>query len=233
MTNELSVDLQTDPASSERGTARFARQVARDLLTIDAVRFSPSEPFTWSSGLRAPIYCDNRLTLGHPPVRHRITSGFASLITQDELRPELIAGTATAGIPYAAWLAETLDLPMAYVRSGAKEHGRGRRIEGHVASGQRVVLVEDLVSTGGSAASAAQALQEAGGEVQAVLAIFSYGLEAATERFSDAPFPLRTLTDFPTLLDVAAETGTLNETARRTLQQWQADPEAWSKEHGS
>lgn len=230
MTNEVSADLQADPDST--GQEANARQVARDLLAIDAVRFSPSEPFTWSSGLRAPIYCDNRLTLGHPPVRRRITAGFASLI-EGELRPELIAGTATAGIPYAAWLAETLDLSMAYVRSGAKEHGRGRRIEGPVTPGQRAVLVEDLISTGGSAASAAQALQEAGSEVQAVLAIFSYGLEAATERFASASFPLYTLTDFPTLLDVAAETGALDETARQILQQWQADPEAWSKEHQS
>lgn len=205
------------------------RRVARDLLRIGAVRLAPEEPFTWSSGLRAPIYCDNRLALAHPDVRSRIAGGFAELVREHDLQPDLVAGTATAGIPHAAWLSDRLDLPMAYVRSEAKEHGRGRRVEGEPRSEQRAVLVEDLVSTGGSALDAAQGLQKENVDVRAVLAIFSYGLNESEERFADASFPLLTLTDFEALLDTARDTGALDDDALASLRRWRDDPQGWSE----
>jgi orotate phosphoribosyltransferase len=209
----------------------LARALAADLLAIEAVLLRPDDPFTWASGLRAPIYCDNRLTLAHPPVRTRITDGFRQTLVRAGLAPDVVAGTATAGIPHAAWLAGRLGAPMAYVRGAAKGHGRENRIEGRVAAGDAVVLVEDLVSTGGSALDAVAALREAGAAVAAVVAIFSYGFDAAHARFADAGVPLHVLTTFPTLVDVAADAGALDPDARRTLARWHADPKAWSDEH--
>lgn len=205
-------------------------KIAADLLSIGAVLFRPEEPFTWSSGLRTPIYCDNRLTMAHPPVRRRIAHGFARLVEQYDLAPDIIVGTATAGIPHAAWLAERLDLPMAYVRGGRKAHGRENRIEGRVEEGQRAVVVEDLVSTGGSAWDAVEALREVQAEVAAVLAIFSYGLEEANRRFAPAAPPLYTLTDLETLLAVARQEGRLDDRALETLRDWRQDPETWSEQ---
>lgn len=190
----------------------------------------PEAPFTWSSGLRAPVYCDNRLTLAHPPLRRRIAEGFARIVRGEDWRPDLIAGTATAGIPHAAWLAERLDRPMAYVRSQAKGHGRENRIEGRVERGQRVVVIDDLISTGGSALSAVEALRQAGANVLAVAAIFSYGLDEARRRFSGADVPLRTLTDFSTLLKAAEAEDHLPPDALDALRAWRRDPEAWSAE---
>lgn len=205
-----------------------ARQLATHLLDIEAVLLRPEAPFTWASGLQSPIYCDNRLTMAHPPVRRAIRDGFAARIAAHDLSAEVIAGTATAGIPHAAWLAEALDAPMAYIRSSAKGHGRKNQIEGHIAPGQHVVVIEDLVSTGGSALDAVAAVRAAGAEVAAVLAIFSYGLDAATEAFADANVSLHTLTDFPTLLEVAVERGGLSEDELSTLEAWRRNPEAWS-----
>lgn len=213
--------------------ANDARWLAEHLLTIGAVVLSPDQPFTWASGLRAPIYCDNRLTLSFPEVRRAIASGFASHIEAQGLKPDVIAGTATAGIPHAAWLAERLTLPMVYVRSRPKAHGKGNQIEGWLEARQRVVLVEDLISTGGSSLEAVQALREAEAEVVAVLGIFSYGLPVAAQRFADASVPLYTLTDFPTLLAVAAETGYLKPEAVDQLRTWNQDPEAWSEAHAA
>jgi orotate phosphoribosyltransferase len=205
-----------------------ARVLATDLLDIGAVLLRPDAPFTWASGLVAPIYCDNRLTLAHPPVRRRIASGFAETLAREGLAPEVVAGTATAGIPHAAWLAERLDRPMAYVRGAAKGHGRQNRIEGQVDDGQRVVLVEDLISTGGSSMAAVEALREAGATVEAVLAIFSYAFDAAHARFAEAGVPLHVLTTFPALVAVAAERGDLSDADRATLARWRANPEGWS-----
>jgi orotate phosphoribosyltransferase len=210
------------------------RRLAAELLRIGAVSLRPDQPFTWASGLKSPIYCDNRLTLSYPDVRRRITEGFAGLIREQGLEPECIVGTATAGIPQAALLAGYMNLPMAYVRSAPKAHGQGRRIEGTVRRGQRVVVIEDLVSTGLSSISVVQALrQEAGADVLAVLAIFTYGLPQAQQAFASASTPLYTLTDYPTLLYMAQEQMSLNSQAVETLKAWQHDPEAWSKKHSA
>ena len=211
---------------------RLGRRLAARLLAIGAVAWSPEAPFTWASGLKAPLYCDNRRSIAYPDVRRLITDGFADAIAQRHLAPEVIAGTATAGIPHAAWLADRLGLPMAYVRSKPKAHGQKRAIEGVIQAGQRVVVIEDLVSTGGSSLAAAEAVQSTGADVVAVLAIFSYGLDQAEAAFADVRPPLVTLTDFPTLLDVAREEGRLDDEMLATLQAWRRDPEGWSGGRG-
>ena len=209
----------------------LARAVASRLLSIGAVTLAPDDPFTWASGLRAPIYCDNRLTMSYPPVRQALTEGFMTRLHEHGLRPEAIVGTATAGIPHAAWLADRLDLPMAYVRSAPKGHGRGNRIEGRVEKGQRVVVVEDLISTGGSSLSVVEALREAGVEVEALLAIFSYGLPGTAERFAEAGVPFHTLTDFDALAAAAEDEGRISAAAAESLQAWRRAPQAWSEAH--
>lgn len=203
----------------------LARRLAADLLALGAVSLSPDAPFTWASGLRAPIYCDNRLTLAFPAVREAIAGGFAEIIRTEQLRPHTIVGTATAGIPHAAWLADRLQLPMAYVRSKPKAHGQSNQIEGRIVAGQRVVVIEDLISTGGSSLAVVEALRAVEAEVAALLAIFSYGLPMAVERFAEANVRVHTLTDFETLLDVAQG---LPDGARATLRAWQVDPQDWS-----
>lgn len=205
------------------------RALAQKLLKIGAISLSPEDPFTWSSGLRAPVYCDMRLTLGYPELRSSITSAFADVVRARKSPVDVVAGTATAGIPQAALLAERLARPMVYVRSKAKGHGRRRRIEGVLRSGSRVVLVEDLVSTGGSALEAAEALGEKGAEVELVVALFSYGLPAATRRFEKAGVPVETLLELPALLEVAEATGELEAEALAQLRAWREDPRAWSE----
>jgi orotate phosphoribosyltransferase len=205
------------------------RTLALDLLDVGAVTLSPEDPFTWSSGLRSPVYCDNRRTLGSPRVRRRIADGFAKILKRSSEAPTLIAGTATAGIPHATLLAARLSLPMSYVRAEAKGHGRETCIEGADPAGARVILIEDLVSTGGSALSAARALADAGADVLGVLAVFSYQLDAATDAFDAAPWPLHVLTGFSTLLDVAASEGELSEEKIETLRRWHRDPEEWDR----
>ena len=218
----------TDPQAAD-----LAQSLANALLDVDAVSLRPHDPFTWSSGLRAPLYCDNRRTLAHPSVRRSIADGFAAVVRRHEWMPLTVAGTATAGIPHAAWLAERLDAPMAYVRSEAKEHGQGRRIEGaRLESGDDVVVVEDLISTGGSALDAVSALRDAGATVRAVLVLFSYGLDAADAAFRDAEVACYVLTTFPVLLGVAQRQHGLSDEARDLLEEWRADPEAWSRKHG-
>lgn len=207
----------------------FASGIADDLLRIGAVSLSPGEPFTWASGMRSPVYCDNRMTLGHPPVRRRITDGFLGLIERHGLEADVIAGTATAGIPHAAWLADRLERPMVYVRSAAKTHGRSRRVEGPLTAGQRVVLVEDLVSTGMSSLAAVDGLTGEGARVSAVLAIFSYGLPDAVRAFEEAGIELHVLTTFDHLLRAATRSGRLDADALRSLRAWHADPVAWSE----
>ena len=209
-----------------------AAAIAHDLLEIGAVALKPDEPFTWASGRKAPVYTDNRLTLAYPAVRARIAEAFAAVVDAETLEPDVIAGTATAGIPHATLLAERLGLPLAYVRSSAKAHGKGNQIEGRVEPGQRVVIVEDLVSTGGSALAAAEAVRAAGAEPVAVVAVFTYGLEAATAAFRDAGLPLYVLTGFDRLAEVAAETGLLPADALGVLRAWREDPAAWSAARG-
>jgi orotate phosphoribosyltransferase len=195
-----------------------ALDCARELVAIGAVevRAEPERWFTWASGRRAPIYCDNRLLMSFPKLRARIADALAQAIRLDFGGAEVVAGTATAGIPHAAWVAERLELPMVYVRAAAKEHGRGRRVEGRALRGERVVLVEDLISTGGSALAAVEALRAEGGRVLGVQAIFSYGLAEAERAFAAAGVPWQALTSFAALLDTLE----LDPDRRRALLEW-------------
>ncbi|STO11663.1 Orotate phosphoribosyltransferase [[Flavobacterium] thermophilum] len=203
--------------------------IAAKLLEIGAVALQPNEPFTWSSGLKSPIYCDNRLTLAYPDVRRTIADGLAELIRTHFPEADLIAGTATAGIPHAAWVSERLELPMCYVRSQAKAHGKGKQIEGKAEPGQRVVVIEDLISTGGSSLAAVRALKEAGCEVLGVAAIFTYGLDKAKQAFAAENLPAYTLTDYDTLIETAVRLGAVSEHDLATLRKWRENPEEWGK----
>lgn len=205
--------------------------IAQRLLEINAVALKPNDPFTWTSGLRSPIYCDNRLTLSYPEVRREIASGLKKLIVENFSDAEVIAGTATAGIPHAAWVSELLDLPMCYVRSKPKGHGKGNQIEGKAEEGQKVVVVEDLISTGGSVITAVQALREAGCEVLGVVSIFTYGLEKGKELLKQADIKSESLTDFPTLVEVAIKREYISENDKENLLSWSKDPSEWSSKY--
>ncbi|MEC1156948.1 orotate phosphoribosyltransferase [Cytobacillus horneckiae] len=205
------------------------KMIAESLLDIKAVALNPKEPFTWSSGLRSPIYCDNRLTLSYPTVRKEIATGLQSLIKEHYPDAEVIAGTATAGIPHAAWVSDLMDLPMCYVRSKAKGHGKGKQIEGKADAGQKVVIVEDLISTGGSAITAVKALKEAGCEVLGIVAIFTYQLEKGNDLLAAEEITAHALSDFDALSVVAKEKGYIDEADFSTLSQWRKDPAEWGK----
>ena len=202
-----------------------SKEIAKMLLEIQAVALGNSQNlFTWASGIRSPIYCDNRLTMAYPQVREAIAEGFATLIKENFLEVEVLVGTATAGIPHAAWTSQKLNLPMAYVRSTAKAHGKGNQIEGKVASGQKVVVIEDLLSTGGSSMKAVKALQEAGAEVLGIVAIFTYGFDQVDQLFASERIPYHTLTSYQILLPLAKEMGLLVESEMSLLEQWSKDP---------
>lgn len=196
------------------------REIARHLLDIGAVELRPQNPFTWASGVKSPIYCDNRLTMSFPKVRKEIAKGLAQQINESYPECEIVAGTATAGIPHAAWVSDLLDLPMVYVRSKAKEHGQGNMIEGKVEPGKKVVVVEDLISKGGSVLQAATALQAAGFEVLGIIAIFTYDLPQSVEAITGAGFTFHTLTDFPSLVDEAVSGGSIQEEDLPMLADW-------------
>ncbi|AQQ53777.1 orotate phosphoribosyltransferase [Planococcus lenghuensis] len=196
------------------------QKIARALLEIGAVELRPDDPFTWSSGLKSPIYCDNRLTMAYPAVRKEIAEGLAELIRTAYPEAEVIAGTATAGIPHAAWVSDLLNLPMVYVRSKPKEHGRGNQIEGKIEAGQKAIIIEDLISKGGSSIQAANALKEAGFEVLGIAAIFTYGLPAATEAIRTAGFEAHTLSDFHALIEEAEKTGRISSEQLAVLTDW-------------
>lgn len=196
------------------------QEIAKLLMEIGAVELRPQNPFTWASGVKSPIYCDNRLTMSFPKVRQEIAKGLASQIQEAYPECEVVAGTATAGIPHAAWVSDLLDLPMVYVRSKAKEHGQGNMIEGKVEVGKKVVVVEDLISKGGSVLQAAKALQAAGFEVLGIVAIFTYDLPQSVEAITDAGFTFHTLTDFPSLVDVAVRAGSIQEEDLPMLADW-------------
>ncbi|GAV12203.1 orotate phosphoribosyltransferase [Paenibacillus jamilae] len=208
-------------------TTNLERTIAQHLLNIQAVALRPNEPFTWTSGMKSPIYCDNRLTMSYPEIRDAIAEGFASLVKQYAPDAEVIAGTATAGIPHAAWVADKLGLPMAYIRDKAKGHGKQNQIEGIIRPGQKVVVIEDLISTGGSSLKAALAVKEAGAEPLAVLAIFSYQLEKATSAFEEAGIPLRTLSNYTALTQTALDHGVIQAEDMDVLQAWRHDPTTW------
>ena len=203
--------------------------IAEKLLEINAVALRPQDPFTWTSGLKSPIYCDNRLTLSYPEVRKEIAKGLQNLILENFPSAEVIAGTATAGIPHAAWVSELMDMPMCYVRSKAKGHGKGNQIEGKVEKSQKVVVVEDLISTGGSVITAVQALREEGCEVLGVVSIFTYGLEKGKELLNEAKIKSISLTDYPTLIEVAMAKGDISEVDHASLISWCNNPSEWSK----
>jgi orotate phosphoribosyltransferase len=205
-------------------------KIAERLLEIEAVALQPNDPFTWASGLRSPIYCDNRLTLSYPAVRKEIAAGLKALIEENFSGVEVIAGTATAGIPHAAWVSDLLDLSMCYVRSKPKGHGKGNQIEGRVSRGQKVVVVEDLISTGGSVITAVEALREAGCEVLGVVSIFTYQLAKGEEKLSEAGIKAVSLTDFTTLSEVAEAKGYIKGEDRETLAAWRVDPAEWGKQ---
>ena len=209
----------------------LARDVASALLSIKAVSLSPDQPFTWASGLHSPIYCDNRITLSDPRTRGLIAEGLATLVTENFTHVDVVAGTATAGIAHAALAADRLGTPMAYVRSAPKDHGKGNQIEGRIEPGSSVVMVEDLISTGGSVIEAAKAVERAGSTVAGVLAIFSYELERGHQAFAQTGWPLFTLSNYPTLIEVAAANQAITPDQLATLKTWSADPQAWSDAH--
>lgn len=206
------------------------KNIAKDLLAIEAVFLSPNEPFTWASGLKSPIYCDNRITMSYPKVRKAIAQGLAEKIKQAFPDVEVIAGTATAGIPHAAWVAEILDLPMVYIRSKAKDHGKGNQIEGRIFEGQKMVVIEDLISTGQSVLEATEAAKREGANVLGVAAIFTYELPAGEENFAKAELPLFTLTNYSVLIETALAEKYIDEAELALLKEWKNNPADWLKQ---
>lgn len=206
-------------------------EIAQSLLEIGAVSLKPEDPYTWSSGMKSPIYCDNRLTLSYPRVRKQLAKGLQDIIEKDFPEVEVVAGTATAGIPHAAWVSDLMNLPMSYVRSNAKGHGKGNQIEGKVEPGQKVVVIEDLISTGGSAISAAEALREAGADVLGVVAIFTYELEKGKQKFLDANLKAVALSDYSALVEMAVKLDKIKEADMVRLTKWRKNPqdESWMK----
>ena len=205
------------------------RTIAKDLLSINAVFLRPEEPFTWASGIKSPVYCDNRLTLTAPIVRNDVENGLAAIIKNNYPDVEVLMGTSTAGIAHAAIVGHLLGLPMGYVRSGNKDHGRGNRIEGKLEKGQKVVVVEDLISTGGSVIEVVDALREAGAEVLGIASIFTYGMQKGLDRLSAANVKNISLTDFDTIAQVAAEIGYIKEEDIKKLIAFRNNPgdESW------
>ena len=203
----------------------LATSVAEALLSIKAVFLRPSDPFTWASGIKSPIYCDNRLTLAVPAIRKIVENGIASVIKAEYPEAEVLMGTSTAGIPHAAIVSEILDLPMGYVRGGNKEHGRGNRIEGADPNGKKIVVVEDLISTGGSAIEVVNALREAGAEVLGIVSIFTYEMKKGIERLAQAEVKNVSLSCFTTLSKVALEKGYITEKEYKMVSAFQANPQ--------
>lgn len=203
------------------------KQIAEALLEINAVKLAPQEPFTWASGIKSPIYCDNRLTISYPKIRKMIATGMAEIIKQKYPDAEVIAGTATAGIPHAAWVAELLNLPMVYVRSKPKDHGKGKQIEGVLTASQKVVLIDDLLSTGGSVLKAADAIFAAKAEVIGVVGIFNYQLPALQANFAEKKLTYQTLTNYSELLSAAQNKEMFTESEISSMLEWKKDPTAW------
>jgi len=203
--------------------------IAEDLLKIQAVFFRPNEPFTWASGIKSPVYCDNRLTLTAPEVRNDVENGLAELIRTNYPDAEVLMGTSTAGIAHAAITAHLLGMPMGYVRSGSKDHGRKNQIEGKLEAGQKVVVVEDLISTGGSVIEVVNVLREAGADVLGVVSIFTYGMEKGKKRLAEANVVNHSLTDFDCIAEVAAKTGYISESDVKRLIAFRNNPsdESW------
>ncbi|MDR1606463.1 MAG: orotate phosphoribosyltransferase [Streptococcaceae bacterium] len=205
----------------------LSRAIARDLLTIEAVFLQPQNPFTWASGIQSPIYTDNRITISYPQVRRRIAQGFAERIRATFPEVEVIAGAATGGVPHAAWVAEILDLPMVYIRSKAKDHGAGNQIEGRITKGQKMVIIEDLISTGGSVIGTAEAARREGADVLGVAAIFTYELPRGIENFKQANLPLLTLSTYSDLIELAKEIGYVDTADLQLLKKFKENQVTW------
>lgn len=206
-----------------------ALKVAEFLLQVKAVKLQPNQPFTWASGWNSPIYCDNRVTLSYPNIRTFIRQSYSEAILQGFGKPDVIAGVATGGIPQGALVAQELGLPFIYVRSSAKEHGMGNQVEGHFEQGQKVVLVEDLISTGGSSIKAIEALKAAGLDVKGLIATFTYGFKVADENFKKSNCPNITLTNYDFLVEEALKKSYINESDLLSLREWKDQPENWKK----
>ena len=210
---------------------KLEKLIAKDLLSIKAVFFRPEEPFTWASGIKSPVYCDNRLTLTSVKVRNDVENGLATLIKENYPEAEVLMGTSTAGIAHAAITAHILDMPMGYVRSGAKDHGRQNQIEGRLEKGQKVVVVEDLISTGGSVIEVVNVLREAGAEVLGVVSIFTYGMKKGLDRLNEANVKNVSLTNFDVIAEVAAEENYVKPSDVERLIAFRNNPsdESWIK----
>ncbi|MBE1443184.1 MULTISPECIES: orotate phosphoribosyltransferase [unclassified Paenibacillus] len=217
-------------ANTIKTNTLLAEQIADALLRIQAVTLRPNQPFTWASGMKSPIYCDNRLTISYPEIRELIAEGFIALIRDNFPDVEVIAGAATGGIPHAAWVAQKLNLPMVYVRDKAKGHGKENLIEGVIRPGQKTVVIEDLISTGGSSLKVALAVNEAGAHTQGVLGIFSYQFEKAKEAFEGAGIPFETLSNYTTLVDVALRQGSIQQQDLELLKAWRLNPSEYGKQ---
>jgi len=209
----------------------IARKTAGFLLQIKAIKLQPSNPFTWALGWKSPIYCDNRKALSFPEVRSYIRDSFAKIITEYYREAELIAGVATGAIAHGVLVADKLEKPFIYVRSQAKEHGLGNQIEGYYKAGQKVVVIEDLISTGGSSLNAVKALRDAGCEVLGMAAIFTYEFKEASDGFAAAKCELHTLSNYGTLVEAAAESGYITAQDIETLRVWRTDPANWGINH--
>lgn len=207
------------------------KKIAKDLLSIGAVFLRPEQPFTWASGIKSPIYCDNRLTLTAPEVRNHVEEGLAELIRKHYPEVEVLMGTSTAGIAHAAITATILNLPMGYVRSGSKNHGRGNQIEGKLEKGQKVVVVEDLISTGGSCIEVVEALRNAGADVLGIVSIFTYGMQKGLDRLAKAEAKNYSLSNLDALVEVAAEEGYIKPEDKERILKFRSNPsdESWIK----
>ncbi|KGX93232.1 orotate phosphoribosyltransferase [Pontibacillus halophilus JSM 076056 = DSM 19796] len=204
------------------------QQLAKQLLEIKAVQIQPDRPFKWTSGIQSPVYCDNRLTMSFPVLRGAIADSFTTYIKEHYPMAEVVVGCATAGIPHAAWVAERLQLPMAYVRSEPKGHGKQNKIEGNLLESQHCVIIEDLISTGKSSIAVADSIVEAGGIVDGVLSIFSYELSEGREAFKQSGYPYYSMTDFPTMLEWMKDEGRINDETLATLLGWMESPRSFS-----
>ena len=209
-----------------------ALALANFLLQIKAIKLNPASPFTWASGLKSPIYCDNRITLSFPNIRTFIREAFVRICTDRYGKPDLIAGVATGGIPQGTLVAQELGLPFCYVRSEAKSHGLNNQVEGIVPQGASVVVIEDLVSTGKSSLAAVEALREKGANVKGMMAIFTYQLDAAAEAFKKANCDLVTISNYEALITKAVEENYVSDDQLQSLKEWRQNPQAWSEKHG-
>ncbi len=207
----------------------IAKQLAENLLQINAIKLKPQTPFTWASGWKSPIYCDNRLTLSYPLVRNLIKEQFAACLKKHFPDAQCVSGVATAGIAHGALLADAMNLPFSYVRSAPKQHGLSNQIEGKISAGDKVVVIEDLISTGKSSLEVVQAIRSAGAEVLGMLAIFTYGFHNADEAFAEANCKLITLSDYEHLIPLAIDKKYVSENDLETLMQWRKSPDTWGK----